>query len=95
MYYIGVRPKMSVNAFRMEMSNEIAVLILSYHMLCFTEWVGEPEMQYDIGFSFVSFIGYILVSNIVNMGRNMWFRYLSDKRKEHNQKAYENRFKEH
>ena len=35
----------------MEIFNEVTNLILVYHMLTFTDWVGDPETRYTIGYS--------------------------------------------
>ena len=35
----------------MELFNEATNLILLYHMMCFTDWVGRPEVRFMIGYS--------------------------------------------
>lgn len=43
MYYFGVRPQGDARRFRMEVSNEYAILLLSYHMFLFTPFVGQQD----------------------------------------------------
>ena len=35
----------------MEIFNEVTNLILVYHMLTFTDWVGDPAMRFNLGYS--------------------------------------------
>ena len=37
----------------MEIFNEVTNLILVYHMLTFTDWVADPRMRYQLGFSVI------------------------------------------
>jgi len=38
---------------RMEILGELTNLMLMYHLLCFTDFVLDPELRYSIGYSFV------------------------------------------
>ena len=45
-YIIHVNPIVQKEQQRMEVLNECIILILSYHMLLFTNFVGDPDTQY-------------------------------------------------
>ena len=80
-YYISVRPQGDFRRFRTELSNECAVLLLSYHMFLFTPFVPQQDTQFSIGYSFIGVITYVLVSNTVNISHNTYTRYTSEKRR--------------
>lgn len=63
-YLISVKPfKVSLmNA--IEILNELCVLIANYHLLCFTDFVPDPKMQSNIGYSLLGFTGLTLAINI-------------------------------
>ena len=47
-----------------EMVNEVSTLLIMYHTFCFTDWIPDPVLQYNIGFS-------CLVFNFANLGFNL------------------------
>lgn len=47
-----------------EVLNEITVLISSYHLFCFTEWIYDFERRFELGWSL---IGVILFNVLVNV----------------------------
>ena len=47
-----------------EMMNEVSTLLIMYHIFCFTDWIPDPALQYNIGFS-------CLVFNFANLGLNL------------------------
>ena len=53
----------------MEVFNEICVLIATYHLFLFTDFVPDPELRYNIGWSI---IGVTLVNIVVNMLVMFW-----------------------
>lgn len=46
MYYLGIRPHSLPAKHYIEASNDIMILLLSYHMICFTDFVLSIEAQY-------------------------------------------------
>ncbi|TNV74823.1 hypothetical protein FGO68_gene10275 [Halteria grandinella] len=50
-YMIAVRPFRERLLNYLEIMNEVFVLCSSYHLLIFTDWVGEPNFQYLMGWS--------------------------------------------
>jgi hypothetical protein len=53
----------------MEVFNEVCVLIATYHLFLFTDFVPDPELRYSIGWSI---IGVTIVNIIVNMLVMFW-----------------------
>ncbi len=51
---------------RLEMFNEYSILVATYHLYCFTDFVPDPETQYQMGWS-------IIVVTILNMAVNILF----------------------
>ena len=48
-----------------EMLNEFGLLVLNYHMLCLTDFVGDPDTRETIGLSLCGTTTVILLCNIV------------------------------
>lgn len=48
----------------MDIFNDTIVQIVTVHMLCFTNFVSDPEVQYGIGFSMIFFISIIVLVNL-------------------------------
>lgn len=40
-----------------EAAEEYSIIFLMYHMFCFTDWLPDPELQHNIGYSLVTCIG--------------------------------------
>ena len=49
---------------RLEVFNEVCIIGAAYHLLLFTEYVSDPELQYSIGWSI---IGVTVLNIAVNM----------------------------
>lgn len=39
---------------------EMTIIVLVYHILCFTQWVVDPSARHNLGFSFVTIVTSIL-----------------------------------
>jgi hypothetical protein len=61
---------------KMEIFNECCIMGAAYHLFTFTEFVGDPEMQYNIGWSI---IGVTLINIAVNMGLMIYTSFLKFK----------------
>jgi hypothetical protein len=59
----------------MEVVNEVTILIATYHLFLFTDYVEDPNTQYNIGWSM---IGVTALNILINMGVMVWssFRQL-------------------
>jgi len=64
MYLFWYRPLDSVFALRMEVMNETTLTFLYYGMLCFTDFVPEPETRSLLGFIYM---GVSLVNILVHL----------------------------
>ena len=49
---------------RMDIFNEIKLIVVMYHMILFTDFVPDPETRYQIGFSCA---GALIIGTAVNM----------------------------
>jgi len=94
MYYFGFAPHFSMKKLFLEGFNEVMIIMMSYHMFCFTFFVPDVEVQYNVGYSFVIFFLVITLANLVYMVNNVYIRCRSKSRKKRYQKAYEARFLE-
>ena len=91
MYYFGFAPHFEKKKLLIEGFNDVVIIILSYHLFCFTDFV-EVKYQFPMGVSFVAFFLLIFLVNLSFMSNNVYKRCLSKKRKKRYQKAYEARF---
>ena len=63
-YYLNYRP-FSLQIFnQIEVANDLAILISSYFLYLFSDWVDDLELKYTIGWAFFYFFILILFSNI-------------------------------
>lgn len=53
-----------------EVFNEVTVLVASYHLFCFTEFIWDQERRYELGWSLV---GTIVLNVIFNFAILGWF----------------------
>ena len=64
-YLMAVRPFHSKLMNALEVVNEVSVLIAIYHLLCFTEFVPDPNLHDSIGFSLLAVTGIAFVINVM------------------------------
>ncbi len=64
LYTTLCKPFMQHSMNRLEIFNEVSILISSYHLLAFTPFVDSPSLQYLLGWSL---IGVITLNIVVNM----------------------------
>ena len=67
MYITSVRPFVSYSQNMLEMTNEILLLIISYHLLLLTGAFPDASdsFSYNLGWSFIFFLCLILLVNIL------------------------------
>ena len=41
---------------KLEIVNEVFVHLISMHIIFFTDWIGDPDMQYNMGWSMILLI---------------------------------------
>jgi hypothetical protein len=63
-YLLGVKPFTEKRNNRLEIFNEISILIVSSHLYLFTPFLENPEVQYGAGWS-------IIVITTINISVNM------------------------
>lgn len=56
--YIGLeRPFQSQTRNKVEMLEEMAIIVLSYHCFCFTDWISDLEVRNNLGYSIIVCMG--------------------------------------
>jgi len=76
---------------QMEIFNEIVIMFVMYHMICFTPFVHDVYMKYNLGYSVCLFVSFHLVVNFYIMIKGSLFGvkksyYLALRKKEFNAK---------
>jgi hypothetical protein len=57
----------------MEIVNEIFILIVNYHLIFFNDFVPDPDLRYNLGWSIISFTSLAIFTNIVVLFCNLLF----------------------
>ena len=70
MYYCGNRPHARKEQVVIEAGNEILMIVLMYHLFCFTGFIESKEIQFGIGYSFLGIMIFVLIWNITFMVKN-------------------------
>ena len=47
------RPFLSENRNRAELAHEVVIICIMYHVLCFTDFVGDPVARHYVGYSLI------------------------------------------
>ena len=63
---------------KMELINEIICIVIMYHIFCFTDYIPDPQIKYNLGFS-VLFFNTLSLS--INLGSILKTTYKTSKRK--------------
>jgi len=63
-WYAAVQPHFSKTRTRLEIFNEAVILVCMYHLLVFSNFVMELDMQFYFGYVYVSIIGLVLFVNL-------------------------------
>ena len=61
-----IKPMNTTHLNDIEVFNEVMTLIILYHIFCFTDFVTDPEMRFNLGYSCLFF-------NFVHLAVNMYF----------------------
>jgi hypothetical protein len=67
MFYINLGPHEDKNRVRVEIFNEIMIIVMNYHMLTFTDFNLDAMGQYKMGYSFILIILVVITINILVM----------------------------
>jgi hypothetical protein len=80
MFYAGVYPYDSYLKNRNEVFNEVIMMILTYHILLFTEFINEPSTRYEIGKSFLGFLALLITVNLIILVVDVLQKYFRKKK---------------
>lgn len=53
---------------KLEIFNELCILGAAYHLFVFTQYVDDPKIQYNVGWSMIGITGLNIVVNMGIMG---------------------------
>ena len=67
MYMIHARPFVDSNVTRQEIFNELTVLFVCYHIICFTDFVEKAETKFNVGYSLIASIGVNICFGLANL----------------------------
>lgn len=70
MFYASVQPHITFSKRCIEFFNEYMVLLISFQMLLFTNFITDIMIQYIIGYIFTGMMGFVFVVNIGYMIKN-------------------------
>jgi hypothetical protein len=65
MYYAGTKPHAEKERVNIEIFNEIMIMMINYHMVCFSEFNLDLMAQFNMGYSFVVCILVVVFGNIM------------------------------
>ena len=66
-YYQGQRPHIMPGRIRIEVFNECIVMCIIYHMFLFSDFCGNLDFQFSLGYTFAGTIGLLVGVNIGKM----------------------------
>ena len=78
----------------MEFFNEYMIMLISLHLLCFTDFITDAKIYFYIGYIFAGNMGFCFLMNIMVMLHTNFLKFKIKQKKKRVQKAYEARFKE-
>lgn len=65
LYYGGVQPFETRFRRNLDFFNEYCILIITWHMMCFTDFILEMETQWLVGWSMIACISFNALVNII------------------------------
>ena len=63
-YQQGQKPLKARLNNQLEIFNELTIHISTIHMIFFTEWIGDLETQYELGWSMLGIISFNIAANL-------------------------------
>ena len=93
-FYVAERPHTTMGRFKIEMANELLMMILNYHFICFSDMVIDQYGKFLMGFSFIFFIGVLVFANVFNLAIEQFKEWRVNKLYRHQQQMIKER-KEH
>lgn len=92
-YYAGNMPHSIVQRNRVEILNEVIIMHMNYHMICFTEYNLSPENQFIMGYSFVACILLLVLGNLTLVITNQVKAIQMKRKRQQHLKAMQQQFK--
>ena len=89
MFFIGNRPMKYASFNNVEIMNETLVLISTYFMFVFSDWIKDVEIRYEVGFYLMYVISVLALINTIIIVREM----CRGIKKEKNRGKYEKQMK--
>ena len=62
-----IKPHLDKKAMRLEIFNEVMMMLSVYHMFCFTEFNLDDMQKYNMGHSYVFFVSGTFIYNVAKM----------------------------
>ena len=59
---------------RLEIFNELSIMFAAYHLFVFTNYVDDPQMQYQVGWSMIGMTAFNISVNMCIMGYQTWLK---------------------
>ena len=59
-----IKTRSTKAASRMDTFNEVKLIFIMYHIICFTRYIPDPETQFTIGYSCMAFLMLGLLTNM-------------------------------
>lgn len=63
-FYFNKMPMLTRSLNKIELLNEIFQLFSNYFMFLFTEFIGDMEARYEIGYAFIGYVSFVFVVNL-------------------------------
>jgi hypothetical protein len=63
-YYSGIRPHSSHLTTRVNIFNEVIIMFMNYHLICFSNFNLDLLARFQMGYSQISLIGLLIVVNL-------------------------------
>ena len=80
MYYAGCHIHHKKNMYRIELFNEIIIMMIIYHFMIFSDFVPHLMIQFTMGYSY---LGFLVLLITVNLSYSVYETYLQWKRRKH------------
>ena len=65
-YIVSVKPFVSIKLNKLEVFNELCILLVNYHLIFFTDFIpNDPLLKYQIGWSIMSISTLSIVVNMI------------------------------
>lgn len=59
-YVVHKQPFTTKFANRTVVLEELTIIVLVYHIICFSQWISDPGVRHNLGISFITIVSSIL-----------------------------------